>query len=41
MEPPEEDEERFSAPDDFEENLRGVLGVDPDSMEDEEEPPQE
>jgi len=41
MEPPE-NEERFSTPGDFEENLSAILGVDPEAVEDgEEEPPQE
>jgi hypothetical protein len=37
----EEDEERFSAPDDFEDNLKKILGVDPEALEDEEEPEQD
>jgi len=36
-----EDEERFAAPGDFEENLEAILGVDPEELGDEEEPPQE
>jgi len=41
LEPDEDDEERFSLPGDFQENLEAVLGVDPEALEDEEEPPQE
>lgn len=41
VEPDPEEEERFSLPGDFSENLESVLGVDPEAMEDEEEPPQE
>lgn len=40
--PGEEDEELFEAPGPFEDDLRAVLGVDPEAVEDgEEEPPQE
>jgi hypothetical protein len=38
---PEEDEERFQAEGDFEENLRAVLGVDPEAVEDGEEEPEQ
>jgi len=42
LEPDPEDEERFSLPGDFQENLESILGVDPEAVEDgEEEPPQE
>ena len=37
----EETEERFAAEGGFQSNLEAVLGVDPESMDDEEEPPQE
>lgn len=38
----EADEERFGSEGPFEDDLRAVLGVDPEAMEDdEEEPPQE
>ena len=39
--PPEDDEERFSVEGDFQVNLEAILGVDPEALEDEEEPPQE
>ncbi|MGD0320472.1 MAG: hypothetical protein ABSC00_02530 [Acidimicrobiales bacterium] len=39
---PEEDEERASLPGDFESNLKAILEVDPEALEDgEEEPPQD
>jgi hypothetical protein len=38
---PDEDEERFSVPGTFEESLAAILEVDPDDLDDEEEPPQE
>jgi hypothetical protein len=39
--PDPEDEERFSIPGDFEENLRKVLEVDPEELEDSEEEPEQ
>ncbi len=42
MPDPEEDEERVSLPGDFESNLKAILEVPPEAIEDgEEEPPQE
>jgi hypothetical protein len=41
-EPEDEGEERISTPGDFESNLKAILEVDPEAMEDgEEEPPQD
>ncbi len=39
--PDPDDEETFSVPGTFEENLKRVLEVDPDDLEDEEEPEQD
>jgi hypothetical protein len=39
--PEEESEERVSLPGDFDSNLKAILEVDPETLEDEEEPPQE
>jgi hypothetical protein len=43
MEPPDDESDaRFSTPGEFEDNLKAILGVDPEAVEDgEEEPPQE
>ncbi len=37
----EEDEERFSAPGDFEASLKAILEVDPEALEDGEEEPEQ
>jgi len=39
--PDDPDEERFALPGTFEENLSALLDVDPEDLDDEEEPPQE
>lgn len=38
---PDDGEERFSLPDPFEENLKKLLEVDPESVEDDEEEPEQ